>query len=96
MRRRFRDELDGTAGPWLYTIARNTLLMSVRRARVEQQACRRLRLMLPAATDAHGRPTAAPASEPGPSERWLDGLDEALDALPAAQREALRLRVGVG
>jgi RNA polymerase sigma-70 factor (ECF subfamily) len=34
------------------------------------------------------RPPAA-----APEETWLDGLDEALDALPATQREAIRLRV---
>ena len=78
VRARFRDECDGTAGPWLFGIARNVLLMSVRRRRLEAAA--RGRLGLPA--------TPAPAEE-----GWLDGLDEALDALPEAQREAIRLRV---
>ena len=80
MRTRFRDELGGTAGPWLFTIARNTLLMSVRRARIEQQACKRLGMLL-----------REPVSEPNPA--WTEGLDEALAELPADQREALRLRV---
>jgi RNA polymerase sigma factor (sigma-70 family) len=52
--------------------------MSVRRRRLEAAA--RERLDLPAAD--------APAEE-----AWLDGLDEALDALPETQREAIRLRV---
>jgi RNA polymerase sigma-70 factor (ECF subfamily) len=78
VRARFRDECAGSAGPWLFGIARNVLLMSVRRRRLEAAA--RERLGLPAAT--------APAEE-----AWLDGLDEALDALPESQREAIRLRV---
>jgi RNA polymerase sigma-70 factor (ECF subfamily) len=82
-RRRFRDKLDGSAGPWLYAIARNKLLESVRRAGIETRARLRLGLELP--------PAEVPPSEP--SEAWLDGLDEALSELPEAQREALRLRV---
>ena len=78
VRMRFRDECDGTAGPWLFGIARNVLLMSVRRRRLEAAARERLGL----------HADAAPAEE-----AWLDGLDEALDALPEAQREAIRLRV---
>jgi RNA polymerase sigma factor (sigma-70 family) len=78
VRARFRDECDGTAGPWLFGIARNVLLMSVRRTRLEAAA--RERLGLPAAP--------APAEE-----AWLDGLDEALADLPEGQREAIRLRV---
>lgn len=78
VRARFRDECDGSAGPWLFGIARNVLLMSVRRRRLEAAA--RERLGLPA--------EALPAEE-----AWLDGLDEALDELPDSQREAIRLRV---
>jgi RNA polymerase sigma factor (sigma-70 family) len=78
-RTRFRDRLDGTAGPWLFAIARNILVSSVRRGRLERTACERLGLPVEAATE--------------PDESWLDGLDEALDELPAGQLEAIRLRV---
>ncbi|MGH2843226.1 MAG: RNA polymerase sigma factor [Solirubrobacteraceae bacterium] len=82
-RARFRDELDGNAGPWLFAIARNKLLMSVRRAGIETRARTRLGLELPRAEGETAQP----------SEAWLEGLDEALIDLPQAQREALRLRV---
>jgi RNA polymerase sigma-70 factor (ECF subfamily) len=78
VRARFRDECAGSAGPWLFGIARNVLLMSVRRLRLEAAARERLGL---------------PAVEAPAEEAWLDGLDEALDALPEGQREAIRLRV---
>jgi RNA polymerase sigma factor (sigma-70 family) len=78
VRARFRDDCGGTAGPWLFGIARNVLLMSVRRRRLEAAA--RARLGLPV--------TEIPAEE-----TWLEGLDEALDELPESQREAIRLRV---
>jgi RNA polymerase sigma-70 factor, ECF subfamily len=78
-RTRFRDECGGTAGPWLFGIARNVLLASVRRRALEAGARERLGMLAePAAT---------------PDESWLDGLDEALDELPDAQREAIELRV---
>jgi RNA polymerase sigma factor (sigma-70 family) len=79
VRDRFRDECDGCAGPWLFGIARNVLLASVRRRRVEAAARERLGML------------AAPAAEP--DDTWLEGLDEALDELPEPQREAIRLRV---
>jgi RNA polymerase sigma-70 factor, ECF subfamily len=79
-RARFRDEAGGSAGPWLFAIARHVLLASVRRRALEQRACRRLGLEL-----------SGTATEP--EERWLDGLDEALAELPETQREAIRLRV---
>jgi RNA polymerase sigma-70 factor (ECF subfamily) len=41
-RTRFRDEAAGSAGPWLYGIARNLLAQSVRRRRIELEACERL------------------------------------------------------
>jgi RNA polymerase sigma-70 factor (ECF subfamily) len=83
-RLRFADAAGGSAGPWLYGIARHVLLVSVRRGRLERRACERLGVM-----EALDRPPATVA----PQERWLDGLDEALADLPAAQREALVLRV---
>jgi RNA polymerase sigma factor (sigma-70 family) len=83
VRNRFRDERDGGARPWLYAIARNTLLMSARRRKIESRARDRLGMMLPA--------SAATADEP--DSRWLDGLDQALAELPLTQREALRLRI---
>jgi RNA polymerase sigma factor (sigma-70 family) len=79
-RARFRDEADGSAAPWLYGIARNVLLMSVRRRRLERSACERLGLL----------GSEAPAAVP--DERWLEGLDEALAELPESQRHAVALR----
>src|SRR5204863_9585922 len=40
--RRFRDEADGSAAPWLYGIARNVLRRTLERERVENAARRRL------------------------------------------------------
>jgi RNA polymerase sigma-70 factor (ECF subfamily) len=70
-RRRFRDEAGGSAGPWLFGIARNILLMSVRRGRLERAAAERLGVL--AAREA---PAATPA------EHWLDGIDELLCGFP--------------
>jgi RNA polymerase sigma-70 factor (ECF subfamily) len=82
-RGRFRDEAGGSAGPWLFAIARNVLSASVRRGRLEQAACARLGIL--------ERLDREPATVP-PDESWLDGLDEALAELPETQLEALRLR----
>jgi RNA polymerase sigma factor (sigma-70 family) len=79
VRARFRDQCGGSAGPWLFGIARNVLLASVRRRRLEAGARERLGML------------AAPAI--APDESWLEGLDEALGELPESQREAIRLRV---
>ena len=79
---RFRDEAGGSAGPWLFAIARHVLLASVRRGALERRACERLGLL---------EDLDRPATQP--SEAWLDGLDEALASLPEAQREAVVLRV---
>ncbi len=78
-RMRFRDRLDGTAGPWLFAIARNVLVTSVRRGRLERTACERLGLAVGASAE--------------PEETWLDGLDETLDELPPGQVDAIKLRV---
>jgi RNA polymerase sigma-70 factor (ECF subfamily) len=84
LRARFRDELGGSATPWLYGIARNVLLESVRRGELERRACVKLRIF--------ERLDREPASSE-PEEAWVDGLDDALEALPAGQRDAIRLRV---
>lgn len=78
-RRRFRDQAGGTAGPWLFAIARNVLVGSVRRQRLERTACERLGVLV----EAHAEP----------DETWLDGLDDVLGDLPEGQGEAVRLRV---
>jgi RNA polymerase sigma factor (sigma-70 family) len=84
VRARFRDEAGGSALPWLLGIARNVLLTSVRRRRLEQRACQRLGL--------RERLDGPPATAE-PAEDWLDGLDELLADLPAGQRDALQLRL---
>jgi RNA polymerase sigma-70 factor (ECF subfamily) len=84
VRERFRDESGGSALPWLLGIARNVLLMSVRRRMLEQRACERLGLR----ERLDGPPAAAE-----PAEAWLDGLDDLLEGLPPGHAEALRLRI---
>jgi RNA polymerase sigma-70 factor, ECF subfamily len=82
----FRDQLDGTAFPWLCGIAGNVLRDSLRRRRVEDRA--RRRLGLPAAV--------APDPEYEAVERRLSLPEAALQAiseLPEAERELLDLRV---
>ena len=85
VRARFRDDADGSAAGWLYGIARNVLLMSIRRGALERRA--RERLGLRERLDAPGGAAVHPDSS------WADGADELLDTLPPAQREAVRLRV---
>jgi RNA polymerase sigma factor (sigma-70 family) len=86
VRARFRDEAGGSAAPWLYGVARNVLLMSVKRGALERRATERL-----------GLQTRLDQAEPShtirPEHAWTDGADELLDTLPPDQREAVRLRV---
>jgi RNA polymerase sigma-70 factor (ECF subfamily) len=86
VRARFRDEIDGSAAPWLFGIARNVLLMSIRRGQLERRAFERLGI-------AERLDAPYEAASVAPEERWADGADELLDALPPAQRDAVRLRV---
>jgi RNA polymerase sigma-70 factor (ECF subfamily) len=79
-RGRFRDEAGGSAGPWLFAIARNVLLESVRRGRIDRASTERLQL-------------EREPSQAVPNDQWLDGIDEALESLPEAQRSAVELRV---
>jgi RNA polymerase sigma-70 factor (ECF subfamily) len=87
-RTRFRDEAGGSAGPWLFAIARHVVLRSVERGRLEQAATQRLGVL-----ELLDRPPATAA----PDETWLDGLDDdvrwALEALPEGQRTAVELRI---
>lgn len=86
-RRRFRDRAGGSAGPWLFGIARNLLSQSVRRRRIELKACERLGLR---------ERLDEPRATTEPDEVWLEGLDEALADLPAGERDAVALRVVEG
>lgn len=84
-RTRFRDEADGSAAPWLYGIARNVLLMSLRRGELERRASQQLGI-----AERLDIPFEASVS---PDERWADGADELLETLSPSLREAVRLRV---
>jgi RNA polymerase sigma-70 factor (ECF subfamily) len=84
-RERFEDRHEGSAAPWLYGIARNVLLMSIRRGAVERATATRLgvleRLDLPG-----GAGAATEAS-------WAEGADELLETLPPSLRSAITLRI---
>jgi RNA polymerase sigma factor (sigma-70 family) len=82
-RDRFRDEAAGSAAPWLFAIARHVLSASVRRGRLEREACARLGVL--------ERLDREPAVGE-PDETWLEALDEALGELPGNQQDAIRLR----
>jgi RNA polymerase sigma factor (sigma-70 family) len=82
-RARFEDVAGGSAGPWLFAIARHVVSASVRRGRLERAACTRLGIL-----DRLDRQLAAVE----PQDTWLEGLDEALAELPETQLDALRLR----
>jgi RNA polymerase sigma-70 factor (ECF subfamily) len=86
--RRFRDEADGSAAPWLSGIARNVLRRSLERERVGAAA--RVKLGVPVrsyeaeADDLIDRLDAA---------QLRPALEDALKQLPASQRDAVQLRV---
>jgi RNA polymerase sigma factor (sigma-70 family) len=85
-RHRFEDRCNGLVGPWLFAIARHTLIRSVRRHRIETEARERLSIDVSGARHA----VLAP-------DHWLDGLDADVDAalagLPRSQQRAIALRV---
>jgi RNA polymerase sigma-70 factor (ECF subfamily) len=85
-RRRFRDDRDGSALPWLFGIAANVLRASARRDRIETHARARLGLPLDLAAD---------DGLVGVEERLSprQALAAALVDVPRHEREALELRV---
>lgn len=83
-RTRFRDRAGGSAGPWLFQIARHLLAQSVRRRRIELAACARLGIL---------ERLDEPRATVEPDDAWLEGLDEALAELTDGERHAVELRV---
>jgi RNA polymerase sigma-70 factor (ECF subfamily) len=86
--RRFRDEADGSAAPWLYGIAKNLLRRHHESGRIEVAARRRLEMPVRSYDEdfeAVEERLAAAAS--------AEELRPALDSLPQPQRDALELRV---
>ena len=81
-RTRFHDLVDGSAAPWLYAIARHVLVASVRKRSLERGALERLGAL----ADRDGE-------EVVPRAVWLEGLDDAVAALPEDVRRALELRI---
>jgi RNA polymerase sigma factor (sigma-70 family) len=84
---RFRDEANGSAGPWLFGIAKNLRRRYVEKERVETRARRRLRVEI-RAYDEFER-----AEERAFAEQVRPELALALAALPVGQREAVQLHV---
>jgi len=84
-RRRFRDDRDGSALPWLLGIGRNVLRESARQDRVETTARARLGLPVELADDEFA--AVDDRLSPRPS------LRAALAELPPHERRALELRV---
>jgi RNA polymerase sigma-70 factor, ECF subfamily len=84
-RRRFRDDRDGSALPWLLGIGRNVLRESARQDRVETAARERLGLPLALADDDYA--AVDERLSPRPS------LRAALASLPEHERAALELRI---
>jgi RNA polymerase sigma-70 factor (ECF subfamily) len=86
--RRFRDEAGGSAGPWLYGIAKNLVRRYHERGRIETAARRRLGMPIKSyeldLEEIEGRLA---------SEGLQRGLRSALESLPKGQRDALELRI---
>lgn len=78
----FRDLAGGSAGPWLFGIARNVLFASVTAGRLESEARSKLGLL-----------SDRGAEEAEPDASWLTDVDQAVAALPPRQRKAIELRV---
>ncbi|MFZ0384536.1 MAG: RNA polymerase sigma factor [Solirubrobacteraceae bacterium] len=86
IRRRFRDDRDGSALPWLLGIAGNLVADAARHDRVETRARERLGLPLALAAD-DGYDEVERRQSPRPM------LERALASLPAHERDAVDLRI---
>jgi RNA polymerase sigma factor (sigma-70 family) len=86
--KRFRDEADGSAGPWLFGIAKNLLRRYREEQRVETTARRRLGMPL-----SFEEVDLDAVEERTRAERMAPEIDGALALLPAGQRHAVELRV---
>jgi len=85
---RFRDEAGGSAGPWLYGIAKNLLRRYHEQGRIEDLA--RRRLGMPVRSYEHDFEAI---DERISAVERDSGLASALESLPKPQRDALELRV---
>jgi len=86
-RRRFRDDREGSALPWLLGIARNVLRDSARRDRIETRARERLGLDVDLASEDAGYAAVDDRLSPRAA------LRAALDSMPRHERDAVALRV---
>ena len=86
--RRFRDEAGGSAGPWLFGIAKNLHRRYLERRRVETVGRRRLGMPLVSYTSEFDE-----TDERVSAETLTPDLHAAVNGLPKGQREALELRV---
>jgi RNA polymerase sigma factor (sigma-70 family) len=89
VRRRFKDERDGSAGPWLYAIARNQASMHARRGTLDRSA--RERIGMPVRD--YGAAAYDEAEERLDSELLAPRLDRAMADLSPGERRAIELRV---
>ena len=87
-RKRYREPGDGSAGPWLFGIARNLLGAHRRKGRIEAKARKRLRV--PATVEAD---TIDAIHERVDASAQRPALEQAMEALPEIQRHAVKLRV---
>jgi RNA polymerase sigma factor (sigma-70 family) len=85
--RRFRDEVDGSAGPWLFGIARNLHRRYLEKERVETRARERLGVEIRTYEEFDRLEERAFAEQMRPQ------LAVALAALPLGQRQAVQLHV---
>lgn len=88
-RRRYRDPGSGSAGAWLFGIARNLVRRYRREGVIAERARRKLHLPTPAPPD----DSYAEADARLDAKAELDGLKDGLADLPPEQREALALHV---